>query len=105
MTFTREITRSCPRCASGRIVEGELFPQGQLGTRAPALRFRAHAARASLVRLGVEVDDLTRVCAECGLVWNELSVRELDEHLARFESPEVKRWRAERLGQPLRGPA
>ena len=94
-TTHRETSSACPRCASRRVVHGELTGESD------GVRFRANAARLPSLRAGVDVAGGARACSECGLVWSVLQPHELDEHLARLQSAHVADWRRERPNRPL----
>ncbi|HKO13562.1 MAG TPA: hypothetical protein VJV22_16450 [Acidobacteriaceae bacterium] len=84
----------CPRCAQNRLVIGEF--RGWFG-RNIDIRFHAgdNAILAPL-RLGVPLSDRAFACAECGLVWTELSTGVLQKYLERFGNSTAREWFRER---------
>jgi transcription elongation factor Elf1 len=81
----------CPRCGSRRIVIGELTPGRSIGPTAP-LSFRAYASQFSAIRKGAKIDPGVAACSQCGLVWGEVKVTRLFEHLESFPTDDLADW-------------
>ncbi|MDQ2666188.1 MAG: hypothetical protein M3Z05_09280 [Gemmatimonadota bacterium] len=90
----------CPRCGSKRIVLGELTRGRTIGP-VEALGFRAFAARLSSLRIGARVDPGMAACGHCGLVWGQVQVGSLLNHLEQHASTEVLRWLRSERETPL----
>lgn len=82
---------ACPRCGSKRIVFGEFTRGRTIGVHEPN-RFRAFASKMSWLRKGAEVSPNMVACSQCGLVWGEVKVSKLFEHLESFPSDDLAHW-------------
>lgn len=91
---------ACPRCASRRIVLGEIAPGRTIGPAA-AFSFRAFASSLTRLRRGARVSPNMAACARCGLVWGEVSVNGLLSPLETFPTDEVSAWLQSRNDTPL----
>ena len=91
---------SCPRCSSRRIVLRELARGRTIGPAEP-FGFRAFAARFSSLRNGARVQPAMAACAQCGLIWGQLSVDSLLTHLEKFPSEDVEAWLKNAHDTPL----
>ena len=86
-----ETNVSCSRCASPRVVLGEVTRGRTLGA-AESFGFRAYAARLSSLRSGVAVTPGMCACSACGLVWGELAPARLLAQLRQFAPADVQEW-------------
>jgi transcription elongation factor Elf1 len=90
----------CPRCGSRRIVIGELTMGRSIGPAAP-LSFRAFASQLSSIRKGAKIDPGVAACSQCGLVWCEVKVARLFEHLESFPSDDLADWLRSSTNTPV----
>ncbi|MDB4892126.1 MAG: hypothetical protein JWL61_3981 [Gemmatimonadetes bacterium] len=86
-----DASTSCPRCGSRRIVLGELTMGRTIGPAEP-LTFRAFASRFSSIRKGAKTDPGAAACSQCGLVWSEVKVSRLFDHLESFPTDDLADW-------------
>ncbi len=82
---------SCPRCNSRRIVLGELTHGITIGP-AGSFSFRAFAAQLSALRKGAKLSPNVAACSQCGLIWGQVAVGRLPEHLESFPTDDVAAW-------------
>jgi hypothetical protein len=90
----------CPRCGSRRIVLGELSRGRQIGP-AESYNFRAFAARFSAIRKGAKVDPGFAACSHCGLVWTEVAVSRLFNHLESHPTDDLADWLGSSRNTPV----
>jgi len=62
-----------------------------IGPAAP-LSFRAFAAQLSSIRKGAKIDSGAAACSQCGLVWTEVKVSRLFDHLESFPTEDLAEW-------------
>ncbi len=82
---------ACPRCGSHRIVLGEVTRGRTIGPAEP-LSFRAFAAQLSMIRKGAKLKPEMAACSQCGLVWGEVKVVTLFNHLQSFPNEDLAHW-------------
>jgi transcription elongation factor Elf1 len=82
---------SCPRCGSRRIVLGELTRGRTIGPAEP-FSFRAFASQFSAIRKGAKIDPGVAACSQCGLIWGEVKVARLFDHLESFPTEDLADW-------------
>jgi hypothetical protein len=87
----KEESDACPRCGSRRIVLGELSRGRTIGP-SESFTFRAFGAQLSALRTGAKIDPEVAACSRCGLIWGEVKVRHLLQHLERFPGPDLAKW-------------
>src|SRR5450759_1853444 len=90
----------CPRCGSRRIVLGELSRGRQIGP-SEAFNFRAFSAKMSMIRKGAKVDSGVAACSHCGLVWTEVKVGRLFDHLESHPNDELAEWLRSSQNTPI----
>lgn len=87
----RDQSDACPRCGSRRIVLGELTRGRTIGPAEP-FSFRAFASQLFLIRKGARIEPEMAACAQCGLIWGEVKVRHLFNHLQSFPTDDLAKW-------------
>ena len=90
----------CPRCGTRRIVIGELSRGRQIGP-SEAFNFRAFASLFSSVRRGAKVDPHFAACSQCGLVWTEVKLSRLFDHLESFPTDDLATWLRSSRNTPI----
>jgi hypothetical protein len=91
---------ACPRCGSRRIVLGELTRGRTIGPSEP-FNFRAFAAQLSSLRKGARLSANVAACSQCGLVWGQVAVGRLLQHLESFPTDELASWLASSRNTPI----
>lgn len=90
----------CPRCGSRRIILGELSRGRQIGP-SEAFNFRAFSAQLSAIRKGAKIDPGVAACSHCGLVWTEVKVARLFDHLESFPTDDLADWLRSSRNTPI----
>ncbi len=91
---------ACPRCSSRRIVLGEITRGITIGS-AGSFSFRAFASRLSWMRKGTAVPQNMAACVHCGLIWGQVSVNNLLQHLETLPGKELAAWLTSRNDTPI----